>query len=240
MKLQNLFLALPFAVTAGATVQQGDQPAEKLYKNIKVFKGLPAKEVWPAMDYMCSSLKVGCNYCHKDGAEPDDDSTPAKITTRRMVEMQREINTKYFGGRTEVTCATCHNGSPKPSTTIPVFGMSRTTLTSSGPTLAPADVLKKYLRAFGSDLKTIMLEGVYGERKTPIKVTRGQTNRYVETLGDFQEGYDGSAWWVRNQGVTKILDPGQYYHEKLISWFFWNEESFVEIWEIEFCGSRQD
>ena len=41
-----------------------DVPAEKFYKNIQVFQGLPSTEIMPAMNFMANSLGVKCSYCH--------------------------------------------------------------------------------------------------------------------------------------------------------------------------------
>jgi hypothetical protein len=65
MKLQHLFLALSLSITGIAAVHQDNPPAEKVYKNIKTLTGTPASEVIPSMKFMCASLKVDCEFCHK-------------------------------------------------------------------------------------------------------------------------------------------------------------------------------
>ena len=67
-RLNLLLLPAAFLFTTGAIFfPQGDQPAEAVYKNIKVFKGTPAKDILPAMQFMSASLKVNCGFCHAPG-----------------------------------------------------------------------------------------------------------------------------------------------------------------------------
>src|ERR1700752_2858726 len=72
------------AVTAWHAVQGGgDKPAEQVYKNIQVFKGLPASQLLGAMNFMAGSLGVGCNHCHIVNQFAKDDK-PTKQTARKM------------------------------------------------------------------------------------------------------------------------------------------------------------
>ena len=49
MKAQYILLALSLSLTGVAAVQQDDQPAEKVFKNIKTMTGTPASEILPSM-----------------------------------------------------------------------------------------------------------------------------------------------------------------------------------------------
>src|SRR4051812_1749478 len=95
-----------------------DVPAEKFYKNIQVFQRLPSDQLTPAMNFMAASLGVRCTHCHVKNdtgrwpMEKDDKET--KLVARKMIAMTRDINKANFGGRTTVTCATCHAGKKKP------------------------------------------------------------------------------------------------------------------------------
>ena len=91
---------------------------EQVYKNIKVLTGVPADQLIPAMQFITGSLGVGCNFCHVEGHFDQDDKKPKEIA-RKMMTMMFAINKDNFAGHREVTCNSCHNGSPKPAS-IPV------------------------------------------------------------------------------------------------------------------------
>jgi len=56
---------------------------------------------------------VECEYCHVQGAfEKDDKKT--KGYARGMMDLMFDINKNHFEGHREVTCNTCHRGSPDP------------------------------------------------------------------------------------------------------------------------------
>src|SRR4051794_20562054 len=107
--------------TAVALPLQQEPLAEQQFKNIKSFKGQKASDVLPAMEFMAASLKVGCEFCHTEDRASDEKQE--KGTARAMIAMERDINAKHFGGRTVVTCATCHGGKPNPLNVPPVQGI---------------------------------------------------------------------------------------------------------------------
>ncbi|MGB6026372.1 MAG: c-type cytochrome, partial [Candidatus Sulfotelmatobacter sp.] len=164
-------LMLGGIVIDGAKAQSGAAPAanaagpkkaEEQYKNIQALKGIPADQLIPAMQFITASLGVECQFCHVEGAfEKDDKKT--KQTARKMMEMMFAINKNNFDGHREVTCYSCHRGSPTPVGTPLVMAETamgageakKATETNgegerkeaSGP---PADqVLDKYLQAVG-------------------------------------------------------------------------------------------
>ena len=86
--------------------------AEKKYKNIQMFKGLPADRIESIMFAFKNSLGVECTYCHvKDQFEKDDKTT--KQTARKMISIVRDSNAKL--GSARVSCFTCHRGQPRPA-----------------------------------------------------------------------------------------------------------------------------
>jgi hypothetical protein len=86
--------------------------AEKKYKNIQMFKGLPADRIESIMFAFKNSLGVECTYCHvKDQFEKDDKTM--KQTARKMITIVRESNAKL--GSARVSCFTCHRGQPRPA-----------------------------------------------------------------------------------------------------------------------------
>jgi hypothetical protein len=115
-KLRYLLLALTAFWAVPAIAQepaQAPKPAEEVYKNIQVFKGVPAPQVMEAMHSFTHSLGVKCSFCHVEGAF-DKDEKPQKETARKMILMARGINKDNFGGERRVTCWTCHRGATEP------------------------------------------------------------------------------------------------------------------------------
>jgi hypothetical protein len=87
--------------------------AEEVYKNIQIFKGMPAPDLLNAMRSFTRSLGVQCNFCHVQDAFDKDDKRE-KQTARKMILMARQINTDNFHGHMRVTCWTCHRGATEP------------------------------------------------------------------------------------------------------------------------------
>jgi len=89
------------------------KPAEQVYKNIQVMKGVPAPRLMGAMQFFTKSLGVNCNYCHV-GSEFEKDDKPAKNTARKMLTMVHQINGSNFPDKQVVSCWMCHRGSSTP------------------------------------------------------------------------------------------------------------------------------
>jgi hypothetical protein len=89
-------------------------PAEQVFHNIQILRGKPASRLPDMMKSLNNLLGVQCTYCHVAGEWEKDDPEP-KRTARRMFNMIGNVSDKYFYGRNEVTCWTCHHGTPKPS-----------------------------------------------------------------------------------------------------------------------------
>ena len=99
-------------------------PAESVFKNIQVLKGLPAANAVRIMNYgFGRSLGVGCFFCHDRNDWAKDDKNHLKIA-REMWKMTKTINDSLLAkidldkhGSDEkavVNCGTCHRGSPSP------------------------------------------------------------------------------------------------------------------------------
>jgi len=117
-------LALLLVATVAAAAET--KTAEQQFKNIQVFKGVPAAQIDATMDVMAGALGVGCEHCHVKADKPgvpwpmEKDDKQAKRTARKMVTMMEKINHDFFGGEQAVTCATCHNGRAEPRTIPPL------------------------------------------------------------------------------------------------------------------------
>jgi len=97
---------------------QAPKPAEEVYQNIQIMKGVPATRIPGVMANLTKWLGVDCAHCHVPG-EFDKDDKPAKETTRKMFRMVRTIGTDFFAGNNPVTCWTCHRGQAKPQSLPP-------------------------------------------------------------------------------------------------------------------------
>lgn len=95
--------------------------ADQFYKKIEVFKGIPAEQIHPAMEYIITALGVGCGYCHVIGKFDQDDKRE-KHVARSMIQMTMAMNNNVFDGKREVTCYTCHRGVAKAASTLLLAG----------------------------------------------------------------------------------------------------------------------
>jgi len=99
---------------------QEDKPAEEVFKNIQVLKGVPAGRLLSIMERgYTRSLGVRCDFCHVVG-EWDKDDKEMKQAARDMVRMNAVINAELKkikaieADNPVVNCGTCHRGQPKP------------------------------------------------------------------------------------------------------------------------------
>ena len=93
----------------------GETPktASQQFKNIQVLKEIPAEQLIPTMQFISASLGVDCEFCHVEH-QMDKDDKKEKGYAREMMKMQFEIDKGHFENKLEVTCYTCHRGSPHP------------------------------------------------------------------------------------------------------------------------------
>jgi photosynthetic reaction center cytochrome c subunit len=96
-----------------------DQPAEKVFHNIQVLKGMRAGDLQGAMSFIASSLNVDCDYCHR-GEDFGKDVRKEKSRAREMIRMVRQINQEAFHGENTVNCFTCHQGHTEPVSLAPI------------------------------------------------------------------------------------------------------------------------
>lgn len=92
-----------------------DQPSEQVFKNIKVFTGVPASRLLGAMNGFSNALGVTCRQCH-DVSNWASEDKHEKTAARGMMAMTKDINTKYLptmegvDNDASVNCGTCHRG----------------------------------------------------------------------------------------------------------------------------------
>jgi len=100
-------------VQAQAPKGKGKNPP----KNLKV---LDPTTFMQTMQTFVPSLglenKGGCNFCHV-ADDRSADTKEEKVMARMMIQMVRDINSKFPDGKQHVTCWTCHRGSTEPEMT---------------------------------------------------------------------------------------------------------------------------
>jgi Photosynthetic reaction centre cytochrome C subunit len=98
-----------------------NEPAESVFKNIKIFKGVPAGRLVNIMNNgFGRSLGVSCGFCHVPGKWDLDDKDEKNIA-RLMFAMVETINRDYLskvpndrGSPPVASCFTCHRGNARP------------------------------------------------------------------------------------------------------------------------------
>ena len=99
-----------------------NEPAERVFKNVQLLKGMTAADLVHRMDQDYGvALSMNCTTCHRGAAEGEfaSDSANNKRRARFMQQMTNDINQnqlpKLFPTRTpRVDCVTCHRGYAEP------------------------------------------------------------------------------------------------------------------------------
>jgi hypothetical protein len=205
--------------------QPEDKPAEQVYKNIQVMKGMPASRLMSAMSRLTQSLGVDCAHCHVPDALEKDDK-PAKQTARKMFEMVRTINATL--GANRVTCYTCHRGQPQPASMPPAPANTASKSELAPPEIKPADakasvdaILNQYIQALGgraalervtTRIKTGTLVA-QGGMKAPLEVYEKAPNKTLTIFraphGVNQMGFDGAIGWTKTPEQGLREEAGQ-------------------------------
>lgn len=100
------------------------EPAEQVWKNIQSFKGRPAGSIPLVMNAFTRALGVSCTHCHV-ASQWEKEDLPTKQIAREMLAMVGKINgehlknIKNLGGKTAVSCSTCHRGQTLPDGRLP-------------------------------------------------------------------------------------------------------------------------
>jgi Photosynthetic reaction centre cytochrome C subunit len=103
-----------------------NEPAETVFKNIQILKGIPAGRLLAIMEMgYARSLGVNCTHCHVPEKWEAEDKAQKQIA-REMWTMMGKINgellknIKNLKSETPiVNCTTCHRGQVKPALNLP-------------------------------------------------------------------------------------------------------------------------
>jgi photosynthetic reaction center cytochrome c subunit len=191
---------------------------EQAFKNIQVLKGLPAEQLVPSMQFISASLGVECDYCHVQNAFDKDEKKPKPIA-RKMIQMVFAINKENFEGRREVTCNSCHRGSPHPAgvpgvvgdEAIPAAEHDHAAESESLPAASADPIIEKYLAAVGGaealqKISSRVEKGsaIMGGHPLPIEIFALAPDKRMSVThlpeGEIITAYDGRAGWLGNPG----------------------------------------
>jgi hypothetical protein len=243
--------------------QQGDKPVEQTHKNIQVLKGLPDSQLIPVMQFMGTSLGVNCAFCHVNTGgkwEFEKDDKPEKITARRMIQMQFEINKgnkDIFGATGAVSCYTCHRGQTQPQV-LPMLPASLPAGEAKAAEPLPTvdQVLDKYIQATGGKaaiekLKSRVMKGsqiMADGTAIPVETYQAAPDKVVSILttpkqGVMMSGYNGHVGWVKNQRGQHEMSGAQLAEMKRGADFYGDlkfKEMFpgLEVVDREKVGDR--
>jgi len=207
---------------ACAQAPHDTRPAEQVFKNVQVLKGIPADEFMSTMGFFSASLGISCVDCHTaesggDWAKYADDSD-RKRRTRGMIAMVNLMNKNFFGGQRVLTCYTCHRGSTTPETTPDLTQFYATLryrepdrLVNPFPNAPDAEhVLDKYIQAIGgaeklAGITSLAAKGTFQTYGIPKKYALemfakapAQRTVIVHDLvgGESIDTFDGREAWV--------------------------------------------
>ena len=150
----------PTAKPVAAAPRTGPLTAGQVFKNVQVLKDVGADDFLPVMGLMTTSVGGDCATCHENAGTDFvtwEADTPLKKRAREMSAMVIAINKANFGGRTVVTCWTCHRGRSMPvqtPTMDQVYGaldfVQEDLVMATVPGLPKAEtIIDRYLTALG-------------------------------------------------------------------------------------------
>jgi hypothetical protein len=203
--------------------------AGQVQKNIQALKDLPASQLDMVMDLIAASLGVRCGYCHtqdSSGWHFEKDDKIEKKKARKMIQMVMDVNTRAFGGRTAVTCYTCHHGSTEPVEVIPLSqtpAMPHREEPAVTRDYPPVDlVIAKCEKAFGGadaigKIKSRVTKGKTVDpqgHESPQEISQLGPDQYlaVTTVRDGVQrmmGFDGATGWMSSPRGTREMSAEQ-------------------------------
>lgn len=103
-----------------------NKPAGEVFKNIQMFKAMPAGRLLRVMELgYAKSLGVDCTHCHVPSQWEKEDK-PTKQIARDMAAMVTNINKEQLkkiknlkSAEPGINCTTCHRGQTKPALNLP-------------------------------------------------------------------------------------------------------------------------
>ena len=246
MRILTLVFVGVITSTIIISVQQhpATQSAGQRFKNVQIFKDIPATQLDPTMAFISGSLGVRCNYCHVPGQFEKDDK-PTKMAARRMIKMVFDLNKGSFNGQGAVSCFTCHRGKPTP-VSVPVVGQNLWAPSSPSPSPEPLpsvkEILDRYVQAVGGAeaIQKITSRSAKGSRigadgvLVPEEVHQKAPDKLLTVTSYpnvvFSNGFNGTVAWGHSsrEGATPLPEQlvGQIKREAV----FYQELKTMELY----------
>ncbi|MBV8205227.1 MAG: c-type cytochrome [Acidobacteria bacterium] len=203
-----------------------EKPAEEQFKNIQVFRGLPASRLMDAMFYMRGALGVNCTHCHVNFSDFEKDDKQEKQTARKMIRMMNDLNQAQFHGESVITCNTCHRGQATPTAPLtfariareehqPVQSGSPGSSNGAADAVSVEKIFERYIAASGGQakqgaLRTRIMKGTISSSEgwsVPLTIYCKAPSKYLTTfdLGknwiSYQATNGVTAWNQDNNGI---------------------------------------
>jgi photosynthetic reaction center cytochrome c subunit len=213
-------------LTRGQEQAPASKTAAQQYKNIHALKDIPADQLIPTMQFISGALGVDCEFCHVEH-DMDKDDKKGKQTARKMIEMELAINKSHFNDEIEVTCYTCHRGSPHPVGT-PVLTVNVVKMPvhehheiSAQESLPSADqILDKYLAAIGGagalhKIKTRVQKGTVdtGGEQYPIEIYSEAPEKRLSishaSFGESVTAFNSQSGWLTTPRGVHPMNPSE-------------------------------
>jgi hypothetical protein len=230
------------ALIAGKPAQAppsgGPKTAVQAFKNIEVLKDIPADQLIPSMQFIANSLGVECDFCHVEGAFDKDDKDEKK-TARKMMTMMMAINQQNFEGKKEVSCNTCHRGSPHPQGIPMITAEARQPINTEAmekehhehdAQMPPADpVIDAYVKAVGGQAAIAKLKSATEKasmamgpgHSVAVEIYEETPDRRVSFAhmpdgSDSVTAYNGSEGWLTfPKRPLRVMNADEQYAAKL-------------------------
>src|SRR5262249_8623935 len=149
----------------------------------------------------------------------EKDDKKEKRTAREMIAMTTKINKELFSGRTEVSCFTCHRGSTRPASIVPL-PQERPPFPTPKPErpLVPPleEVIKKYTASLGNAARLSKPRILKGTRTSsdgssvPIEVEESGARWHISAelpTGHLEQVVNEKAGWSKDaKGVVEFTE----------------------------------
>ncbi|MCY2985086.1 MAG: photosynthetic reaction center cytochrome c subunit family protein [Planctomycetota bacterium] len=215
------------APTVDAQPNHAPKTSAEKFKNVWVLSDMPADQMGKVMNMMSASLGVNCSFCH-EGTNFAKEGVGHKDAGRKMISMTLGLNKEFFGGKTEVTCNTCHQGKSKPVSNVELT-QAKPIVRIHQPQFQPSadDILAKHIQAVGGKQKLDSIKNRHviakrreihgGSEPEELWQTSNGLTRMVTQYGSVSvvEGFDGSQAWKRVNENAIELKPDEAEQIKL-------------------------
>ena len=194
---------------------------DDVFKNVEILRGIPVDTFFETMGMFASAMGNDCTFCHVSNAYFDKtafaEATPRIRRARQMLTMMNALNAQYFGGRTRVTCFTCHGGSQVPRSEPDLALQYGAPLEDPNarefpvdPRVSADEIFDKYLQALGgterlAKFSSFSARGTYAGfdtafAKVPVelfaKAPNQQTMIVRQVNGISTRTFDGRNAWM--------------------------------------------